>query len=545
MSEFKQLAEEILQSIWKSSPHAATFAGIHEYDNELDNVNRDFLVDVNKERRDFLHRLQSLDESTLNREEHIDWQLLKNFLESNIKDFEELRCWQKNAAEYANLCVDALHILFLREFAPIQERTAAILSRMKQIPRFLQDSKNNLKDAPYIFTRLAIEITEEGQNFLKTITAKLSTMVPELASDLKKASREAAAAIDAYGDFLKTELRKSTGEFAVGADHFNFKLKTDHMLPCTAEEILEYGYDIRCLTERNLDEIAQKIDTERTWIEIVEEIKNQHPQASELLATYKKEMERARKFIQKNDLVTIPRNEELEVISTPEFYRPVLPYAAYMNPAPFEKQQKGYFFVTPVDEKLSAEKQEEILRGHPLYGIPVTALHEGYPGHHLQLVHANQQKSKLRRILNTTIFIEGWALYCEEMMYESGFYSDPRSRLLQLKDQLWRACRVIIDVRLHTKKMKYDEAVDFLVDCAKLQKVHAQKEVTRYTFTPTQPMSYLIGKRQILELKRDYQNRAGAKFNLKEFHDQLLSFGSIPICLIRQSLGLQETTEEI
>jgi len=123
-------------------------------------------------------------------------------------------------------------------------------------------------------------------------------------------------------------------------------------------------------------------------------------------------------------------------------------------------------------------------------------------------------------------------------MYEAGFYSDPRSRLLQLKDQLWRACRVIIDVRLHTKKMKYDEAVDFLIDCAKLQKVHAQKEVTRYTFTPTQPMSYLIGKRQILELKTEYQNRAGAKFNLKEFHDRLLVFGSIPICLIRESLGL-------
>jgi uncharacterized protein (DUF885 family) len=539
MSEFKQLAEEILQSIWKSSPHAATFAGIHEYDNELDNVNRDFLVDVNKERRDFLHRLQALDESTLTSEQHIDWQLLKNFLESNIRDFEELRYWQKNAAEYANLCVDALHILFLREFAPIQERAAAILSRMKQIPRFLQDSKNNLKDAPYIFTKLAIEITEEGQNFLKTITAKLSTMVPELTSDLKKASREAAAAINVYGDFLKKELLpKSTGEFAVGADHFNFKLKTDHMLPYTAEEILEYGYDIRRLTVQNLEEIAQQIDTQKTWIEIVEEIKNQHPQASELLATYKKEMERARKFIQKNDLVTIPRNEELEVISTPEFYRPVLPYAAYMNPAPFEKQQKGYFFVTPVDEDVSNEKQEEILRGHPLYGIPVTALHEGYPGHHLQLVHANQQKSKLRRILNTTVFIEGWALYCEEMMYEAGFYSDPRSRLLQLKDQLWRACRVIIDVGLHTKKMKYDEAVDFLVDCAKLQKVHAQKEVTRYTFTPTQPMSYLIGKRQILELKRDYQNRAGAKFNLKEFHDRLLGFGSIPICLARESLGL-------
>ena len=539
MSEFNQLVEEILQSFWRSSPYSATFVGIHDYDHELDNVDRDFLVAVNKERREFLTRLQALDERALSREEHIDWQLLKNFLQSNIRDFDELRYWQKNAAEYANLSVDALHILFLREFAPIKERAAAILSRMKQIPRFLQESKCNLEDAPDIFTKLAIEISKGGQIFLRVITEKLKTMVPELASDLEKAGKEAMAAIDAYGDFLKNELLpRSTGDYAIGPDHFNFKLKTDHMLPYTAEEILEYGYNIRRLTERNLEEIAQQIDTKKTWIEIVEEITNQHPQASDLLSTYKKEMQRAKQFIQENDLVTLPRAEELEVIATPEFYRPVLPYAAYMNPAPFEKQQKGYFFVTPVDENLSDEKQKETLRGHSIYGIPVTALHEGYPGHHLQLVHANQLENKLRRVLNTNVFIEGWALYCEEMMYEAGFYSNPRSRLLQLKDQLWRACRVIIDVKLHTKMMKYDEAVSFLVDCAKLQKVHAEKEVTRYTFTPTQPMSYLIGKRQIQELKKDYLNRAGTEFNLKGFHDRLLSFGSIPICLIRESLGL-------
>jgi uncharacterized protein (DUF885 family) len=427
----------------------------------------------------------------------------------------------------------------MREFAPIETRAAAILSRMKQIPRFLEDSKHNLKDAPQIFTKLAIEINEGGRDFLKEIAKRLSTMVPKLTSDLERASNGAAAAIDSYGDFLKNKLLpQSNGEFAIGSDHFNFKLKKEHMLPYTAEEILEYGHDIRRMTEQDLETTARQIDAKKTWVEMVEEIKNEHPQASELLITYKKEMERAREFIKEKNLMTIPPAEELEVIPTPAFYIPVLPYAAYMNPAPFEEQQKGYFFVTPIDENLSPEQQEEMLRGHPLHGIPVTALHEGYPGHHLQLVHTNYLKNKLRRILTTNVFIEGWALYCEEMMYDAGFYSDPRSRLLQLKDQLWRACRVIIDVGLHTEKMQYEEAVGLLVDCAKLQKVHAQKEVTRYTFSPTQPMSYLIGKRQILELKKDYLNRAGTEFNLKEFHDQLLSFGSIPICLIKEELKL-------
>jgi uncharacterized protein (DUF885 family) len=539
MSDFKALAEDILESLWKSSPFAATFAGIHGYDHELDNIDRDYLMSVNTERKEFLRKIQALEEKALSHEERIDWQLLKNFLQSNTRDFEEMRHWQTNAADYANVCVDALHILFLREFAPIEERAAAILSRMKQIPRFLRDSKRNLQDAPRIFTKLAIEINEGGRDFLETITGELSTMVPGLASDLDRAYKAAAVAMQEYGDFLKNELLpESTGEFAIGSDHFNFKLRTDHMLPYTTEQLLEYGYEIKRATEEHLSKTARQIDRDKTWFEIVEDIKKKHPRSSELLATYKKEMERARQFVHEKDLVTIPESEELQVIPTPQFYRPILPYAAYMNPAPFETQQKGFFFVTPVTESISSQEQEQTLRGHSIYGIPITALHEGYPGHHLQLVHANKLQNKLRRILSTNVFIEGWALYCEEMMFEAGFYSDPRSRLLQLKGQLWRACRVIIDVGLHTKKMGYDQAVDLLITEAKLEPVHAHKEVTRYAFTPTQPMSYLTGKKQILELKEDYKRKHGDKFDQKKFHDTLLSFGSIPICMIRQELGL-------
>jgi len=219
----------------------------------------------------------------------------------------------------------------------------------------------------------------------------------------------------------------------------------------------------------------------------------------------------------------MPTGEELDVILTPEFERPTIPYAAYMPPAPFEKQQKGFFFVTP------AEKEEQ-LRGHSIYKIPVTALHEGYPGHHLQLVLANRLDSKVRKLMGTSVFIEGWALYCEEMMYDLGYYSDPRVRLMQLKDQIWRACRVIIDVSLHTKRMTYGEAIDFLVKEAKLEHVNATAEVKRYTRTPTQPMSYAIGKKQIMSLKDEYIGE------LRQFHNKLLSFGSIPVALVKERM---------
>ncbi|UCG30400.1 MAG: DUF885 domain-containing protein [candidate division WOR-3 bacterium] len=539
MSQFTNFVEKYLEFSWKTSPISATYAGIHKYDHELDNVESDFIQDITKKRKEYLDELEGMPSQELSGEDRIDWQLLRNDIESSIKDYEEIRFWKKQAAYYPELCAHAMFILSVREFAPLGERSSAILSRMRQVPHVLKEGIKNLDDCPRLFVTLGMEMTNACISFIEDLTPGLINSIPGLKKKIEDASREAISALQQYRQHLETELlQKSRGDFAIGSTLFDFKLKNDHMLSYDAQDILEIGQETKKKTEEALRQAAHAIDSNKDWFDVVGDIKREHPQASELLQTYKREMESARRFVIDKDLVTVPPDEHLNVIPTPSFSQPIIPYAAYMNPAQFEEQQTGHFYVTLVDERLSQEQKEEILRGHPKFGIPVIALHEGYPGHHLQLVIANKLKNRLRRLLETTVFIEGWALYCEEMMYEAGFYADPRSRLLQLKDQLWRACRVIIDVGLHTKTMTYDQAVDLLVKDAKLERVHAQKEVTRYTLTPTQPMSYLIGKKQILELKDDYQKKIGSRFNLREFHDKLLSFGSIPVCLIRKELGL-------
>jgi uncharacterized protein (DUF885 family) len=169
----------------------------------------------------------------------------------------------------------------------------------------------------------------------------------------------------------------------------------------------------------------------------------------------------------------------------------------------------------------------------------VTALHEAYPGHHLQHVLANRVKGhKLRHLFPSSSFAEGWALYCEEMMYAQGFYADDRARLLQLKDLIWRACRVIIDVGLQTGRMGFNEATDFLVRKAHIERSNAVAEVRRYCASPTQPMSYVAGMVQILELLEDYRADKGGSFDLREFHDEVLSHGTIPIELVRMEMGI-------
>jgi uncharacterized protein (DUF885 family) len=208
-----------------------------------------------------------------------------------------------------------------------------------------------------------------------------------------------------------------------------------------------------------------------------------------------------------------------------------------MPPGPYEERQHGLYYVTPVSAQLSREERAEALLGHNRYGMLLTNVHEAYPGHHLQLVKANEGSSIVRKLLENTVLIEGWALYCEQLVLDEGMTSDPRVRLFQLKDQLWRACRVVIDVELHTGAMTFDEAVAMLVDIAHLERPNALGEVRRYTQSPTQPMSYLTGKHQIMALREREKARLGAKFDLRGFHDRLLSYGSIPVSLIEPTFA--------
>ena len=539
MSKFDGIVDEILEFFWKSFPISASLDGVHKYDHELGNVSRDYLEDINKKTKNYLGLVSKIKPNELSADEYLDWRLLKNNLEYDIMVYEDIRHWEKNPSNYINACMYGLFLLILREYAPIDERAEAFLKRLEKVPAYINQAQKNLKGSPAIFTELAIAVTRGGQQFFESFVPKVAAMVPNLKADLEKASVAALKSFENFSNFLKNDyLPKSRGQYAIGRESFDFILKKNHMVPYDTDAILAIGHETKEFTEGELKTIAKTIDPDRAWWEIIDHIKDDHPEPAHLLAAYQKEMMAAKKFIMEKDLVTMPVGEELEIIPTPPFSRPTIPYAAYVPPAPFEEQQKGFFYVTTIDEGLPVKEQTEILRGHSIYSIPITALHEGYPGHHLQLVLANRVQRKLRKIFESSVFVEGWALYCEEMMYDTGFYSDPRTRLFKLKDQLWRACRVIIDVGLHTGTMSYVQAVDLLVNDAKLERVHAEQEVTRYTYTPTQPLSYIIGKKQIIELKKDCEKKLKENFKLKDFHDKLLSFGTIPVVLVREAMGL-------
>ncbi|MBZ0253668.1 MAG: DUF885 domain-containing protein, partial [Candidatus Methylomirabilis sp.] len=302
-------------------------------------------------------------------------------------------------------------------------------------------------------------------------------------------------------------------------------------LPGDAEELLARGEREVKRLEEELSRVAASLGSP-DWRKLFERYKAIHPSADDLLAVYRRELASAKRFVRARELATIPPRDALQVVETPEFERASTPFAAYIPPPPFGRRGAAYFWVTPPGAEDSPEAREARLRGHPTLDIALTALHEGYPGHHLQFTWQSRLASPVRKIAHSAAMFEGWALYCEQMMWEEGFFEDPRQELMMLAAQLWRACRVVADVRLHTKGMKRDEAADLLAEVAGIERPQARAEANRYTMSPTNPLSYMAGKWMLQDLRAELERRMGATFNLGAFHDRVLSYGAIPIGLI-------------
>jgi uncharacterized protein (DUF885 family) len=532
MKAFDSLVNDILRERWASSPVTATFDGMHESDHLLDTFAPGYLAQVAAQRQKFLKALDAIHDEHLDLSRRIDKRVLIGALNASINDLTVVKQWSRDPGVYLQTGLYGIYILLARTFAPEKQRVESAILRAEAFPRLLQEAKDNIKVCPRVLADTARAVAGGAKAFFTG---------PYLATcrshDGDRAEQSAGACVQALDDLMQhiesVWLPTADDSFAIGREAFAAKLKYDHGLPYTPEQLLEIGENARRDAVAQLEALAEKIEPGTPWPELIERFKDTHPSAEGLLEAYRSELHRAREFVAQRELVTLPPDERLEVVETPEFDRPTTPYAALMPPAPFEHDQRSFFYVTPVEEGPDVSAN---LKEHSSYSIPVTALHEAYPGHHLQLVLSNRGTSLVRKVYSTNVFVEGWALYCEEMMYETGFYPDSATRLFQLKDLLWRACRVILDVRLHTGAISPEAAVNYLATEAFLDRSFAQAEVNRYCATPTQPMSYLIGRREILRLRQELQTLIHGKFSLRQFHDELLAWGSIPIAYVREGL---------
>jgi len=333
------------------------------------------------------------------------------------------------------------------------------------------------------------------------------------------------------------------GGFAppLGREPFAALLRSRHGVAESPEAVEAWGLELLSQVTAELDALAAAHFPGKTWREALEVVRDDHATPAEMPAEAQRAAEEAREFCIARGLVTIPPAARLGHIDlVGEDMARSYPFAAYSFRLSTPEGESGRYMVSPGATWMNAQQREERVRGNCRAWTRVVAPHETWPGHHLQFWVADHLCSRLRREAMTPVFVEGWGLYGEWLLDRHGYFKAPGERLCVLAMRAWRACRVVLDVRLHCGGFTPEEGIEFLVANSALTRDAAAAEVRRYMSNPTQPFSYAWGWREILRLRADEEARLGASFSERAFHDRLLLCGPIPFPFVRRLFGYGE-----
>jgi uncharacterized protein (DUF885 family) len=475
-------------------------------------------------------------------DDRIDLELAESLLAAWEIEDDALRPLERNPAWSVGAAMASLYHLLLQRQRPAEAVAAALAGRLAAMPEFLRAAAAQLAEVPAVLLATArgdvagaIEFCEHG------VRASADKLPAVGAVGLGRHLARALAALREFGAVL--ERLPPGGDFALGRAAFEGALARVHRVPFDARALETFGVSLAEDLRRALAAGARCAVGHERWWEAVAAAGAAHPNAETLLTEYRRVLADARAFVAARDLVALDAAAPLDVLPTPPFARTNLPIAAYIPAPPFAAAGRAEFWVTPPDDGLLAVATAGRLRRHGFGRIVVACVHEAYPGHHVQFSAARAVQRQIRYFADTVVFQEGWAFYCEELMRRSGFVaryeSAPFLELALLRDQLWRALRVVIDVGLHCDGMTTAEAVALLVDGHVLDEESAAADVMYYCGAPTQPMSYAVGRALVADtverLAADPRHR---HLPLGRLHDLLLAHGALPFGLLHQRLGL-------
>lgn len=538
MYDHKELTNSLLQFDWHTNPHHATAKGIRDWDGELPSADPARVTAQIRSLHQFRDKFHNAlrEELFADTDEMMDLEVGLQYIVSALAELEMLRPWQKNPMHAIGILATAINGLMSPSDDP-DSRDKALLKRLQSGVAFLEQARNNLHPAeiPPLWVQIAQSNTG-GLRLLLTESLPIFAQQTCRSDEIGAASTLMVAALDSYSRFLSDIENEAHGTYACGPEYFEVMLKQVYMVNMSVDDLLTFGRDKVSEFEAALVNQAREIDAEKSWPELLAETKTNHPTSDKLIAAYGAEKDRAAAFIRDRDLVSIPEGELCTMTETPIYARPTTPLGSMNTTRPYTPGLHSFFNITPVDTTAPSKRQEQHLRDSNYAFIKSIAFHEVIPGHHLQACKHKQQASYFRKNFSNTILIEGWGLYTEDLMAESGYLADPLLNLIRLKNALWRAARVVIDVGLHTQNMPFNEAVSLLQDKIRQEPHMAVGEARRYTVGPTYPSSYMLGREQIHSLREACRAHWGTDFSLKRFHDELLSYGSMPVALIRRQM---------
>ena len=532
-SQLRILGERYIKRTCSDFPQWGSGLGFSKYESQLAGSD----LKTRLARISFLENLLSETEKLpaggLAKDDWLDRRCFLSLLRTELLQTKDLERYRTNPQECCDSAVGAVLELIIRHSENLMKARPAIESRLATIPAFLKAGAAAIRNPVPLWTKLAVQSCKGAEEFVTSIGKTLAEHSPDPTATLRTSS-VAAEAFAKYAKAIVAKKPSKPGDFAIGRERFEYLVREKTGLDWSLGEIEAEGH-------RQIQELSRELENEalnlakqsgdkgkKTAKQILEAARDSWIPGAPLLQLYTSSSEEWRQRVVKSGLYTVPPDETLTVNPVPDFMREHFPTAAYSAPGPFEKQQRGIFWVNDLgmkkknpNEKLREERQH--------FGLEMTSAHEGYPGHHLQFAIQNRHPSSIRRICSHAIFYEGWTMWCEMLAVEKQWVRGPYAhlaRLQQLHDALWRAYRIVIDCGLQSGKLTHEAAAQIRVKGVGFTPARARADVNWYTAQPTVPMSYLLGR---LELERIKEARVGEKgWSLRKFHDWALSHGAIP-----------------
>ena len=457
-----------------------------------------------------------------------------------------------NPLVYNQSVANGLYLLVARDFDSPQSRIPNLRKRLEAIPHVIDQAKENLRRPPRVHTETAIEQVQGAINLVREGLSPLLEQAPQMKKELAPVQEKTARALEDYKKWLQDHLlKRSDGDFRIGADKFRKKLRFALASDMSMEEIMKRAQDDLAQTQAAIYETALPLyqkyfpkadektlaDKKKVTATVLNKLAEQHPDDNTIIGYAQKIVGEATDFVKAHNLVSVP-NTPLEVIVMPEFKRGSA--IAYCDAAgPLEKNGKTFYAVAPTPNDWSKERKESFFREYNNYMVRDLTVHEAMPGHYLQLAHANEFRAPtlVRAIFQSGTFVEGWAVYCEQMMADQG-YGGPEVKMQQLKMRLRAICNAILDQSIHAGQMTEQGAMNLMTKDGFQQEGEAVAKWKRARLTSAQLSTYFVGVSEHLDLQDADRKNLGADSDLKTFKEQVISYGSPPVKYVRELMGL-------
>jgi len=569
--KFAQLSDQFVKDSLALQPVSASYAGYHQHvdpttgrtvqlDAQLDDMSLAAMARLRDFYASWRERFQKeTPRSLLDPEDAADWQLVDDQIGLNLLELDHIQSYRHHPTVVVELVGNSIFLPLSQNYASKDVRLAHVLSRIGQIPRVLEQTKQYLSDADPIFVTTAIQENDGNIDLIEDTVAREIDPGSPLRAQYDKLAPPAIAALKDFSSWLNNDLSKRAShlDFRLGKDLYDRKFKLvmetsvtpDEVLASAQQELknvraemlqLALSMHARLFADHgDHSDLAGRDRENRIIAEVLDIISEDHPPRDHLQAAIEADLESIKQFIREKKIVSLSPRDNLKVIPTPVFMRGIYSVAGFAGPPPLEPDAQAQYWVTPIDRTTPQPQAESKLREYNSWVLQWLTIHEALPGHYIQFEHLNNIQPERRRLIRSLYangaYVEGWAEYIAQVMMEEGFAnSDPRFRLEMHKIRLRVLANTILDVKMQTMGMTDAEAMDLMTEDAFQTRAEAQGKLTRAKLSSAQLPTYYVGIREWLAFRKRYQAAAGKNFDMLKFHDAVLDEGPLPVPMVER-----------